>query len=138
MAAHALTVLIYMLAGAPDAITADAATRAYLWSLLVDARYGFAETEEAAFVVVGDDGRRSYVRWPRTGVEHRAKWVGRIPPRTVAIVHTHPNWTPEPSILDEHAAQKRGIPVYVLTRQKITKTTGGAAQVVLAGDWRPL
>ena len=138
MAAHALTVLIYVLAAQPDAITADAATRDYLWSLLVDARYGFAETEEAAFVVIDESGRRSYVRWPQTGVEHRAKWVGPFPPRTVAIVHTHPNWTPEPSILDERAARMRGIPVYVLTRKRITKTTGDITQVVMAGDWRPI
>jgi hypothetical protein len=138
MAAHALTVLIYVMAGAPDPITADASTRRYLWSLVVDARYGFAETEQAAFVVVNEGGRRSYVRWPQTGVEHRARWVGPFPPRTVAIVHTHPNWTPEPSILDERAAQKRGIPVYVLTRKRITKTTGGTAQVVMEGDWRPM
>lgn len=123
-------------ASAPD-ITADPAARQYLWSLLAEARYGFAESEEAAFVVRDARGRLSFVRWPSLGISNQARWPGRFPAGTIAIVHTHPNRTPQPSRLDARVARRKGIPVYVLTRTKITRTRGGAAEVIVEGDWRP-
>src|SRR5688572_18930691 len=118
---------LLVLAAVPD-FTADPAARAFLWQMVADARYGFSETEEAAFVVRGADGGISFVRWPRAGVKNQARWPGAFPPGTIAIVHTHPNRIPDPSQLDERAARRKGIPIYVLTRTRITRTTGGAAE----------
>jgi proteasome lid subunit RPN8/RPN11 len=126
--------MLLLAAVAPD-LTADPAARAFLWAMLAEARYGYSETEEAAFVVRDTDGRLTFVRWPEPGAQHQARWPGAFPAGTIAIVHTHPNHTPRPSRLDERAARRRGIPIYVLTRTKITRTTGGEAEVVIDGDW---
>ena len=118
-------------------ITSEPATRAYLWTLLAEARYGFSENEEAAFIVRDRAGHVTFVRWPKSAGRYHARWAGAFPKGTIAIVHTHPNFTPEPSLLDERAAQRNGVPVYVLTRTKITRTTGDATEIVFDGDWRP-
>jgi hypothetical protein len=138
MITYALTMLIHVLAGTAPDFTAHGEVRKGLWALLADARWGFDEFEEAAFVVRDERGRHSLVRWPRPTVKHQAHWSGPYPPRTVAIVHTHPNWSPEPSEVDARAARRGGIPVYVLTRTKIMRTTGGTAETVFSGDWRPI
>jgi hypothetical protein len=105
--------------------------------MVAEARYGFSETEEAAFVIRDAEGLISFVRWPPAGVKQQARWPGAFPAGTIAIVHTHPNRIPNPSALDERAARRKGIPIYVLTRTKITRTTGGGVEVVVDGDWSP-
>jgi hypothetical protein len=113
----------------------DTTVRASMWTLLADARYGFAKSEQAAFLVRHGD---SYflVRWPESTLRGKAHWSGAFPPHAVAIVHTHPNWTPDPSALDAQTARVTGLPVYVITRQRISKTIGDATIVVASGEWK--
>jgi proteasome lid subunit RPN8/RPN11 len=115
----------------------DPRVRAELWRLIGEARYGFAEREEAMFIVRDARGRLSFVRWTSMGVPHQTRWTGAWPRGVIAIAHTHPNWVPEPSRTDVRVAMRNKVPVYVVTRTRITKTSGGATREVIAGDWRP-
>jgi hypothetical protein len=136
-----LAVLISVIAYAGPAPGRDIAdhpdVRTFFWSLMQENRYGFSESEAAAFVVVRRDGSIDFVRWPSSEQHHRAVWRGAFPTGTIAIVHTHPNWIPEPSAIDARTARRKGVPVYVLTRTQIQKTTGDDVMTVARGDWRP-
>jgi len=113
----------------------EPAIRSMCWSLLGKARFGFAREEQAAFVVRGDDGRFSLVEWPSNGLADCAGWQGALPRGAVGIVHTHPNWLPMPSRIDVQTASRARMPVYVITRERITRTDGSDAHVVLEGEW---
>jgi len=132
---------IYTPAKPETAIELEAASdprlREELWLLLRDAFYGHAKLEQAAFVVRNSEGELSLVRWPSSGTPHKSQWLGSFPRGAIAIAHTHPNGFPEPSRVDKQTAKLRRMPVYVLTRLKITKTTGGASITVVRGDWNP-
>lgn len=117
-------------------ITNDPRVRSALWELLADASYGFAETEEAMFVVRNDDGSLSFVRWESMQVRNHARWNAPIPRGAIAIVHTHPNATPHPSLQDMQTALRNQLPVYVVTRKRIMKTVDGVVLDVVKGDWR--
>ncbi len=141
MIAPALTLILQlcMTTAAPAAATElanEVPVRQYCWTLLQQARYGYSTNEAAAFVVRDPDGDLSFVQWPSSELPHEARWVGAYPRGTVAILHTHPNWSPEPSHLDARAARSRRVPVYVVTRMRISKTTGAETQTVVNGDWR--
>ncbi|HEV8657926.1 MAG TPA: Mov34/MPN/PAD-1 family protein [Thermoanaerobaculia bacterium] len=103
--------------------------------LLGNARFGFSHEEQAAFVVRTASGAIGFLHWPSDGVFDSARWEGRFPGGVVAIIHTHPNWMPSPSSIDAWTARSTGVSVYVITRAEISKTTGGAAEVVISGDW---
>ena len=45
---------------------------------------------------------------------------GEMPLGTVAIVHTHPPYRPNPSLQDIDEAKALKMPIYVLTRASIT------------------
>jgi hypothetical protein len=105
------------------------------WRLLGNARLGFSHEEQAAFVVRTASGAYGFFSWPSNGVFDSARWEGPFPGGVVAIIHTHPNWMPSPSSIDARTARATGVPVYVITRTEISKTTGGAAEVVISGDW---
>jgi hypothetical protein len=111
--------------------------RSFFWTLIQENRYGFSESEGAAFVVSRGDGSVDFVRWPSSEQHHRAVWRGAFPRGTIAIVHTHPNWIPEPSSVDTRTAKRKRVPVYVVTRLHIQKTTGDDITTVARGDWRP-
>ena len=130
-----MTVLIG--AGSAGELAHDERVRRFCWELMQQTRYGFSETEEAAFVVVERTGRLSFVRWSSAEVPHQARWRGAFPKGTVAIVHTHPNWIPKPSDIDARTARRSKVPVYVVTRHRITKTTGDEPAIVVKGDWNP-
>jgi hypothetical protein len=138
MLAHCVAALLYLgLIHSPiqGELAHDPLVRDELWKLLEDAHYGFAETEQAMFIIRGSDGRFSFVRWTSTGIPHHAQWTAPIPLGVVAIVHTHPNWMPRPSLTDIRTALRSNLPVYVVTRTRITKTIGGETSLVLKGDW---
>jgi proteasome lid subunit RPN8/RPN11 len=101
------------------------------------ARNAIAERsrEQGAFVVRTPEGLTYFVAWPRSDERHILRWHGRFPDGTVAILHTHEGWLPEPSKLDRKAASETGIPIYVITPSQISKTIGGESQVVMMGDW---
>ena len=111
--------------------------RVAMWQLMADTRYGFARTEEALFIVRDAEGQLSFVRWPSRGLAHQTHWVGALPRGAVAIAHTHRNWVPEPSGVDIHTARRSGLPVYVVTRTRITRTDGRETTTVAAGKWAP-
>ena len=135
MVAHGLFALLYlgMIHGelAHDPLVRDA-----LWQLLEDAHYGYVKTEEAMFIIRGADGRLSFVRWASTHIPQHAEWNAPLPAGVVAIAHTHPNSMPRPSLNDIRTAMRSNLPVYVVTRTRITKTAGGEIEVVSKGDWR--
>ena len=66
---------------------------------------------------------------------HRAQWSEALPRGVIAIVHTHPNRSPRPSLGDIRTALHSNIPIYVVTRTKIMKTFGGNTMQVVSGDW---
>lgn len=114
----------------------DPFVREAAWKLLEDAHYGFAATEEAMFVIRGADGQLTFLRWNGTGIAHHAQWNGAMPAGVIAIVHTHPNTTPRPSHTDVRTAIESQVPVYVVTRSRVTKTFGGTVSIVAKGNWR--
>ena len=107
------------------------------WAMLKDARWGVSRFEQAAFAVRDNDGRIDFVRWPGSPDDSRATFAGSIPPNAFAIVHTHPNGRPQPSADDDLLARRLGIPVYVITRMRVSLTTGREIKIVAFGDWNP-
>jgi proteasome lid subunit RPN8/RPN11 len=134
MVAHCVAALLLLSVIHSD-LAHDPTVRGALWKLLEDAHYGHAEMEEAMFIVRGTDGVLSFVRWHPTGAAHQAQWNAAVPQGTIAIAHTHPNTLPRPSTNDIRTAMQANLPVYVVTRTKITKTSGGETSVVLKGEW---
>jgi hypothetical protein len=124
-------------ASKPDDITCSERVIEQSWALLGKARYGYSALERAAFIVRDDGGVLSFVEWPWSAQPWHAQYGGRIPHRTVAIVHTHLNAHPLPSSVDVALAQRISLPVYVLTRGKISRTVGGTVETILVGDWNP-
>ena len=130
-----IAVLAYAQSAQSSEIANDPQVRRFFWSMMQDNRYGFTETEDAAFVVRREDGRIEFIKWS-SETHHRATWRGKLPRGVIAIVHTHPNWIPNPSPTDARTAKLRRVPVYVVTRSHIIKTTGEATETVSKGDWK--
>lgn len=138
MVAQSLAALLYlgvMQGMMQGELAHDPFVRGALWEMLADARYGFAEMEEAMFIIRNPDGTFSFLRWDPSRVPHQAQWSAPIPAGVVAIAHTHPNAMPRPSRMDFHTAMQSKIPVYVVTRTRITKTSGSEEWTVLKGNW---
>jgi hypothetical protein len=93
------------------------------------------DREHGAFVVRSPEGILYFVAWPPSGEKDVLRWYGRFPEGTVAILHTHQAWDPHVSKIDRKAAQASGLPVYVITPLRISKTRGGPSQAVIEGDW---
>jgi len=105
---------------------------AHLNALAAMRRY---ESERAAFLVRRLDGRLTIVAWP-PGDHADASYTGRIPPGCVAVIHTHPAASPQPSKQDMAEAQRIGVPIVVITPQSVTVATPeGATVQLLSGDW---
>jgi len=135
MAAQFLAALLY-LGTMQGELALDPRVRAQWWEMLVAARYGFAETEEAMFVVRNGDGSLSFIRWISSSILREAQWNAPLPPGVIAIAHTHPNRAPRPSLADIRTALRLKLPIYVITRTRIMKTTDGQTMAVMKGDWR--
>ncbi len=116
----------------------DPAVRGVMSSLLRDARYGCSREEQAAFLIRNRGGATFFLRWTAGGELNRAEWHGPIPVGTVAIVHTHPNWLPNPSNRDARTAREAAVPVYVITRTRIARTDGEKTSIIATGDWSGL
>src|SRR5688572_21568521 len=133
--------MLVALLGTMESLGADPATDfrtlELSWDLLRSASYGQSPKEHAAFLVRDDDGELQLVKWPWGAESRRASYNGAIPVRTVAVVHTHPSHLPNPSHGDAALALRLGLPVYVLTRNRITRTHGGRTELVARGDWNP-
>lgn len=116
----------------------DPVVHGVMADLLRHARFGMANTEEAAFLIRNAAGATFFLHWSSDGELNQATWNGPIPTGTVAIVHTHPNYLPLPSNRDNRVARAIEVPVFVVTRTRITRTDGGEPVVVAAGDWSGL
>jgi proteasome lid subunit RPN8/RPN11 len=132
------TALLIAASGArSEEVACDAAVVRQAWDLLKLVRYGQSSFERAAFVMRGADGQHSFLPWNDQHAFCTASYSG-VPPRgAVAIIHTHPNSTPYPSDGDERLALRTGLPVYVLTRTMVCRTTGHGVEHLLDGDWNP-
>lgn len=106
------------------------------WALLEEAALGSSQFEHAAFALYTDDGHVIFARWPVTKAKCRAAYRKSVPPNAFAIVHTHPNSRPLPSWDDDDTARRLGMPVYVVTRVGVARTTGDKVSFVQAGNWR--
>jgi proteasome lid subunit RPN8/RPN11 len=113
----------------------DPFVRSEWWKLLKEAHYGHAQTEEAMFVVRAADGHLVFLRWASSHVPLHAHWSEPLPFGAIAIVHTHPNGMPRPSLNDIRTALRCNLPVYVLTRTRIMKTARGITSLVWNGAW---
>jgi proteasome lid subunit RPN8/RPN11 len=136
LAGMTLLVVAAAASGSPTAdLVQEPGVRQEFRELLMRGRRGMSRDEHAAFVVRGADGGFGFVEWPAGEEPDSARWEGAYPPRTVAIAHTHPNWLPEPSRLDAAVARRTRLPVYVITRGRVSKTDGEATEVVTEGAW---
>lgn len=106
-----------------DLLMNDRATTCYV-RLMAQAGWGWRLDERAAFLVRGLQGLEC-VEWNSRLMPMRARFEGRIPNGTVAIVHTHPAKTPDPSAGDVAEAQRLGIPFLVITPNAIFITRDG-------------
>jgi proteasome lid subunit RPN8/RPN11 len=88
------------------------------------------ESERAAFLVRRLDGRLTTVAW-HVGEHAEASCTGRIPVGCVAIIHTHPVRSTQPSKHDVTEAQRIGLPIVVITPQSVTVATPQGATVRL-------
>jgi hypothetical protein len=113
----------------------DPAILEALWQMFERARYGHADIEQAAFVVVAPDGSLALRRWPASAKPHQSRWNGPPPLDAIAIVHTHPNAWPYPSARDHLTAAETRLAVYVITRSRIVKTKGTKAEVIAQAQW---
>jgi proteasome lid subunit RPN8/RPN11 len=107
------------------------------WDLLKLARYGQSIQEHAAFITSGADGDHPFMIWPYGHQFCHATYSGPLPGNAVAIIHTHPNPLPYPSDDDMRLALRTGLPVYVVTRTMISRTTGRGFERLWSGDWNP-
>jgi len=123
---------IFACATLADDLVSDRIVRGVFHLLLTRSRYGFGPAEEAAFLIRTEHGI-AFLHWPASSDRNEAMWEGPIPAGTIAIAHTHPGWMPMPSRIDATTSRKTGLAVYVITPSQISRTNGGAAEVVSMG-----
>lgn len=105
--------------------------------LLAESGYGQREYEKAAFLIRERDGTLTLEPWPNGGYRH-ATFRGAIPPRTIAILHTHPAGEPQPSVRDRAEAKRLGIPVVVIAPSGViaAEPSGERTRVLVSGTSR--
>lgn len=103
-----------MLAWLVVALLASPQVNVWYGELLAQSGYGRLPHERAAFLILERDGSITSQPWESRGVRH-ASFKGAIPPRTLAIVHTHPRGESKPSARDRAEAIRLGVPVIVVT-----------------------
>lgn len=81
--------------------------------------HGRRSDERAAFLTWEGEGRIGCVVWPRTNQHRMATFQGKWPENTVAVAHTHPRSRPEPSVQDREEARRIGIPIFVVTPERV-------------------
>jgi proteasome lid subunit RPN8/RPN11 len=109
-------------------IASDRAIELYGY-LLAAGKFGMTENEEAAFLVQSEKGLRLW-RWQSKDA-FRASYSGKPPKGTVAVVHTHPYWSIEPSQHDRAEARRIGMPIIVVTRDAVIAANPDGTVVTL-------
>jgi hypothetical protein len=137
-----MTLLILLPYGFLQATTSDrlfsiATARSYFSYVLRASLAAQADTERAAFIIGHEDGSLSCQLWPPMNRYHQEVFHGSLPSGTLAIIHTHPNGSPRPSVEDQLEADRLGIPIYVLTRREVFKAEPGqtVATSVVRRQW---
>ena len=133
-----LAFLIPVLPAAADDHVSNAETLKSFADLVIEANYGLAETERAAFIVRTSEGRYALDLWPASHSIRKSVWKGPLPANAVAIVHTHPQGMPLPSSGDRQEARRLGIPIYVLARSSIYRVDpsgGDNVRLIAQSDW---
>jgi hypothetical protein len=102
-----------------DAIRQSPDAQQCFAKLLALSGHGRRNDERAAFLTWEGDGRIGCVVWPATNQHHSATFRGKWPQNTAAIAHTHPRSKPEPSVQDLAEARRIGIPIFVVTPDRI-------------------
>lgn len=77
------------------------------------------DLEVAVFIVREPDGDFTCRLWPNTASRRSERYEGPIPTGTVAIAHSHPYFTPRPSIGDVGESKRLGLPIYVVSRWEL-------------------
>lgn len=103
-----------MLALVLVALLSEPQAQAWYDTMLAEGGYGRLSRERAAFLIREDDGTLTLEPWPGGGFRH-ASFRGSVPPRTIAILHTHPASDPQPSSGDRREAKRVGIPILAIT-----------------------
>jgi proteasome lid subunit RPN8/RPN11 len=106
--------------------------------LLMRAAMRGRNAEVAAFLTSEDDGTFGFLIWPASDPRFKASFQGRVPPRTVAIVHTHPTFEPMPSRHDVETARRIGLPIVVITLWSLSAVdpvTGEAFELIGKSAW---
>lgn len=120
-----------------DPVINDASLREQAWTLFSLAKHGQSRIERAAFVERDGEGHLFLEIWVAGTAPSRVSFEGPIPPRAIAIIHTHPNDIPFPSVKDQYVARRLGMPVYVVTRRLIARTDGKSVESIWCGVWNP-
>ncbi|HUR81504.1 MAG TPA: Mov34/MPN/PAD-1 family protein [Thermoanaerobaculia bacterium] len=99
--------------------------QAFVWydRLLAEGGYGRFERERAAFLIEERDGTLTLEPWPVSAHRH-ASFRGTIPPRAIAIIHTHPRNLPDPSAHDRAEARRLNIAIVVVTPRGVVIVEG--------------
>lgn len=130
-----LATLLFTLTLSLDTLGSAEAVRHYQY-LLASAKWGMGDQERAAFLVRDSDGTLTLLEWTSHD-SFRASWRGVMPAGTIAVVHTHPHFDPEPSRHDITEAQRIGIPIVVLSRHGMTAVDASGAIYDLHAGRKP-
>ncbi len=103
--------------------------------LLAEGGYGRLPRERAAFLIRESDGTLTLQPWQDSGHRH-ATFRGRIPDRTLAVLHTHPKGEERPSQHDRHEARRLRMPVVVITPEAVIAAMPDGSVVVLGAGLR--
>jgi len=114
----AFLLLLLLGTGCGD-VCRDQAVAHYAW-LFAEAGYGHLPRERAGFLIRENDGTLTFAPWNVSDFA-AAHYRGGVPPNTIALVHTHPDFTsPWPSPRDASVARRLALPVIVVSKDAVT------------------
>jgi hypothetical protein len=110
--------------------------------LLALGGYGQRPDERAAFLVLREPDSLTFscALWPARHTFRQEQWSGTIPQGAVAILHTHPEVSPDPSSHDVSEAHRIGIPILAITPGAIEMVEPRDGRIIVLlrerGWWR--
>ena len=90
--------------------------------------------EQAAFLVRDTRGDVQCLLWPQMNELAKDSFRGEIPPRTIALVHSHPSLDRNLSEHDMAVARELHLPMIVVTRMNIAYFDPDAGQTTFVVD----